>query len=369
MTERHTAHTQAQSTPPSDLSQAPIVVFWELTRACALACKHCRAQAQPMRHPLELSAKEAFSAVDEIARFQPKPILVLTGGDPLMRRDLFEIASQGVASGLRVSLSPSVTALCNPKNLRRAYESGIRHISISLDGASAQVHDEFRGVHGSHGQTLQAVADAHEAGLSVQINTTVCRSNVTELDTLASLVADLKVVMWDLFFLVPTGRAHRQDMLSPEEHEAVFHWLYDLQKSAPYRVKTTLGQPFRRVAFQRSQQEGAPFAPPPATNDGKGICFISHVGQICPSGFLPIVCGNIRATSLVETYQTHPVFQALRDSQQLQGKCGVCPFNRLCGGCRARAYACSGDFLAEEPACLYLADSLSHGVGLAVTPV
>jgi radical SAM protein with 4Fe4S-binding SPASM domain len=352
--ETHPGRPQKEGVPPLDFSRAPIVVFWELTRACALACKHCRAQAQPSYHPLELSTEEALSTVDEIARFEPKPILVLTGGDPLMRRDVFDIASQGVAHGLRVSLSPSVTALCNPRNLHRAYEHGIRHISISLDGAGEQVHDEFRGVPGSHQRTLQAVADAHEAGLSVQINTTVCRSNAAELQSLADLVGGLGVAMWDLFFLVPTGRARLEDMLSPQEHEDVFLWLYDLQKTAPYRVKTTLGQPFRRVASQRAQEEGVPFATPPATNDGKGICFISHIGQICPSGFLPIVCGNVRIVSLVETYQTHPVFQALRDPLRLQGKCGVCPFNRLCGGCRARAYACSGDYLAAEPACPYV---------------
>lgn len=337
----------------SDYSQAPVVLFWEITRACALACRHCRADAQPRRHPQELTTEECFAVVKEITRFHPQPILIITGGDPLMRRDLFEVAAYAVSRGLRTSLAPSVTALITPRNLARAYQAGIRHISISLDGATPEVHDEFRGVGGSFQRTLWAIRAAQDAGMTVRINTTVSKWNWTQLEAMAELVSASQAELWDLFFLVPTGRARAEEMLSAEEHEEVFHWLYDLSRTVPYRVRTTLGQPFRRVALQRAAGEGRPMDPLPSTNDGKGVCFISHVGDLCPSGFLPLPCGNVHTHSLVMVYQNHPLFQALRDPRRLKGKCGVCPFNSVCGGCRARAYACTGDYLEADPCCSF----------------
>ncbi len=339
--------------PALDYFKAPVVLFWEITKACALACRHCRANAQPQRHPLELTTKECYRVVDQIAAFQPKPILIITGGDPLMRRDLFEVAGYAGSQGLRVALSPSVTALVTPRNLSRAYEAGVRHISFSLDGATAEVHDGFRGVPGSFERTLRAITTAQEAGLTVQINTTVSQWNEAQLEALSEIVGRSGAVLWDLFFLVPTGRAQAPEMLSAEEHERVFHWIYDLSATAPYRVKTTLGQHYRRVSQQRAAAAGAKAEPSATTNDGKGICFISHLGVILPSGFLPIPCGNVRTDSPVEVYQTHPTFQALRDPSLLKGKCGTCPFNTVCGGCRARAFATTGDYLAAEPSCIY----------------
>ena len=336
-----------------DHSRSPVVLFWEITRACALVCRHCRAEAQPQRHPLELTTNECFRAVDEICRFSPKPILVISGGDPLMRRDLFEVAAYATSLGLRTSLSPSVTALVTPRNLTRVYQAGVRHISFSLDGATPEVHDSFRGVQGSYTRTLWALGAAQDAGLTVQINTTVSRWNKAQLEEMADIVGRSGAVLWDLFFLVPTGRARREEMLSAEEHEHLFHWLYDLSLRTTFRVKTTLGQQFRRVTVQRARQDGRQVDGVPSTNDGKGICFISHIGDIYPSGFLPVRCGNVRTHSLVEVYQTHPLLLALRDPGQLKGKCGVCPFNSVCGGCRARAYACTGDYLAAEPCCLF----------------
>lgn len=335
-----------------DYSQSPVVVFWEITKACALACRHCRAEAQPKRHPLELDTREGLGVVDELARFEPKPILVISGGDPLMRRDLFEVAEYSASQGLRTSLSPSVTALVTPVNLSRAYRAGVRHISFSLDGATPEVHDGFRGVAGSYDRTLRAVTLAQEAGLTVQINTTVSRWNVAQLDAIAQIVGRSGAVLWDVFFLVPTGRAQADEMLSAWEHEAVFNWLYDLGQRVSFRTKTTLGQHYRRVALQRAGTSAARSGGA-SSNDGKGVCFISHVGEIYPSGFLPIPCGDVRTTSLVEVYRHHSVFQALRDPQRLKGKCGRCPFNTVCGGCRARAYACTGDYLEAEPACLF----------------
>ena len=347
----------------SDYSVGPAVVFWEITRSCALACVHCRATAQPKRHPLELTTAESFELVDELRRFEPNPILVISGGDPLMRPDLFEIATYasapyGPSSGagsdtstrMRVSLSPSVTALVTPKNLRRVKESGISHLSFSLDGPDAESHDSFRGVAGSFARTM--IAGAQEAGLTVQLNTTVTRRNADRLGELGALVDELGAVMWDVFFLVITGRADTADMLSPAQHEEAFNWLRQYSNDAPFRVKTTLGQPYRRVMLQ-AMGEGADRARVPSTNDGKGICFISHVGQIHPSGFLPVDCGNVRTDSLVETYRNHPVFTDLRDPSRLEGKCGMCPFNSVCGGCRARAYGLTGNYLAADPTCPY----------------
>lgn len=338
---------------PPDYTKAPVVAFWEATRACALSCRHCRAEAQPKRHPLELTTQEALALVEEIARFHPKPILVISGGDPLMRPDLFQVVAHAVAQGLRTSLSPSVTALVTPGRLAQAYQAGIRHVSFSLDGATAEVHDGFRGVPGSFSKTLSAVQTAQQAGLTVQVNTTVSRWNVGQLDALGGLVARSGAVLWDLFFLVPTGRALVGDMLSAQEHEQVFQWLGDLSLQAPFRVKTTLGQPYRRVMLQRATERGAGGASVEATNDGKGVCFVSHLGEVYPSGFLPVRCGNVRTDSLVDVYRTHPVFLALRDPAGLKGKCSSCPFKNVCGGCRARAYACTGDYLAADPTCPY----------------
>jgi radical SAM protein with 4Fe4S-binding SPASM domain len=336
-----------------DYHQAPAVVFWEITKACALACRHCRAQAQPKRHPLELTTQEGYALVDQVRRFSPTPILVISGGDPLMRRDLFEIAAYAVSQGVHTSLSPSVTALVTPKNLARAYEAGVRHISLSLDGATPQVHDGFRGVPGSFQRTLLAVQAARQAGLTVQLNTTVSRWNRSQLPELAAIVGESGATLWDVFFLVPTGRAVAAEMLSPQEHEEAFRWLYYLGRNAPFRVKTTLGQPYRRVALQEADTRGELADALPSSNDGNGVCFISHIGEVFPSGFLPIPCGNVRAGQLVETYQDHPVFRALRDKGALRGKCGLCLYNEVCGGCRARAFACTGDYLAADPTCSY----------------
>ena len=350
----------ARPTGALDYAKAPVVLFWEITKACALACRHCRAEAQPKRHPLELTTAECFRAVDEIARFSPKPILVISGGDPLMRRDLFDVAGYAVSQGLRTSLSPSVTALVTLRNLARARQAGVQHISFSLDGATPEVHDSFRGVEGSFQRTLWAIGAAQEAGLTVQVNTTVSRWNKAQLEEMTEIVGRSGAVQWDVFFLVPTGRAQREEMLSPEEHERVFNWLYDLAPRVAFRVKTTMGQPFRRITLQRARQNGTQVDTFASTNDGKGICFISHIGEIYPSGFLPLRCGNVRTDSLVDVYQTHPFLLSLRDPGQLKGKCGVCPFNSVCGGCRARAYACTGDYLAAEPCCPF--DPTSAGL-------
>ena len=354
-----------------DINRDPIVVFWEVTLACALACSHCRAQAQPKRHPLELNTQEGFRVLDELASFDHPPIVVLSGGDPFMRRDLFQLVEYGKRLGLPMSVAPSATALVTRKRLQRLKELGVSRISLSLDGSNAKAHDDFRGVIGSFQRTLDAMAASADVGLEFQVNTTVTRRTLRDLPHIADMLADSGTVLWDLFFLVPTGRAQSEDVISAEDHEQVFNWLYDLSSAAPFQVKTTLGMHYRRVQLQRrlaeqgqrpeeltSQQVRELYRGVPS-NDGKGIMFISHLGEVLPSGFLPIPSGNARRDSLVELYRESPLFKSLRDPIHLKGKCRQCPFNVICGGSRARAYAMTGDPLQAEPCCVFQPDSNS----------
>ena len=353
-----------------DLS--PFTLAWEITRACALACLHCRAQAQPKPDPNQLTTAEAMSVVDQI-RDMGDPILVITGGDPLMRRDVYDILTYAAGHGLRTSLTPSATALVTPKNLARVRESGVVRVAISLDGPAADTHDRFRGFSGSFQRTLEIMRDVREAGLTLQINTTVSRYNLAALEEMPEIVAAAAAVQWSVFFLVPTGRGKAEDMISAEEHERVFHWLYDLSREAPFDVKSTAAPPYRRVAIQRSRGEdpvgggtseqpiaGAGYRfqdglhrPALGVNDGKGFAFISHTGDVCPSGFLPLAAGNVRERPLADIYRTSSLFRDLRDPEKLKGRCGACEYRTVCGGSRARAWALTGDYLAEDPSCVY----------------
>jgi radical SAM protein len=357
----------------ADFDQAPFTIAWEVTRACAFACRHCRAEARPQRDPQELGTEEAFRLIDEIKRFGD-PILVVTGGDPMMRPEVHELLAYAVQRGLRTSLTPTTTRLVTPRALARVRDAGVGRVAISIDGPSAESHDTFRGVRGSFELALNIARGITEAGLSLQVNTTVSRYNIGLLDAMAELVGELGAVQWSLFFLVPMGRARAADMISPEEHEQVFHWLYDLSRRAPFDVKSTAAPAYRRVVIQRERggqrQAGASQPsltvagagyrfedgldrPVKAVNDGKGFCFISHTGDVCPSGFLPLAAGNVRRQSVVEIYRTAPLFRSLRDATQLRGKCGRCEFREVCGGSRARAYAVTGDYLAEDPSCVF----------------
>jgi len=340
-----------------DFAQAPFVVFWEVTRACALACRHCRAKAQPRRHPLELSTEEGFRLIDDIAGMGTY-LLVLTGGDPLMRPDIFDFIAYGTEKGLRVSLAPTATALANHEALKKAREAGVARISISLDGSRPEVHDAFRGMSGSFNRTMGIISNLIELAIPFQINTTVTRLNMADLGELSRLVVSLGPQMWDLFFLVPTGRGKREDVLSPWQHEEVFQWLFRLSKKVPFDIKTTCGQHYRRVVLQEQEkEEGRPVAESirraRGVNDGQGCCFVSHIGEVYPSGFLPLVSGNVREAPLSQVYRESQIFRDLRDPDKLKGKCGRCEFRAVCGGSRARAYAFTGDYLAAEPCCVY----------------
>lgn len=345
----------------ADFDRAPFTIAWEVTRACAYACAHCRADAQPRRDPRELSTEEGLRLIEQLAGFGNRPILVLTGGDPLMRRDLFELARSADERGLRVSLTPTATALATPGRMRQAREAGIRRVAFSVDAADPAVHDGFRGFRGSFQRTRDGIAAAAQEGLSIQINTTVCATNVGQLPALVEQLTEWKVVQWSVFFLVPVGRGTRLPLLSPEQHEAVLGWLSDLSQRAPFDIKATAAPQYRRILHRRTGRTmGAGFRyadglnrPVRGVNDGRGFMFISHRGEVMPSGFLPLPAGNVRDTDPVEIYRHSELFRRLRDTDALTGKCGRCEFREVCGGSRARAYALTGDPLASDPSCPY----------------
>jgi radical SAM protein len=358
-----------------DFDRAPFVVIWETTQACDLACLHCRACAVPNRDPRELSTDEAKRLVDDICRFG-RPLLVLTGGDPLKRPDAVEIVRYGVDAGLRVALTPSGTPLMTPRVLQELHDAGMSRLAVSLDGATAAQHDGFRGVAGSFDWTIRMLETARSLGLSTQINTTISRHNVHDLERLITLMTGLGIALWSVFFIVPVGRARPDDLATADEFETVFHRLSDLSQTAPFDIKSTAAPHYRRVIMQRQvaeRRDGArEGAPSPLTagvgfslgdgvgraakgvNDGDGFVFVSHRGDIYPSGFLPKSAGNVRTDDLVEVYRSHELFRSLRDRDRLKGKCGVCEFRTVCGGSRARAYAMTGDPLEADPLCAYV---------------
>ena len=369
-----------------DFDRSPFIVIWELTRACALACVHCRAEAIPRRDPRELTTVEGFSLIEAVSRFgRPAPLLVFTGGDPLRRPDVFDLVSEGTERGLRVALTPSGTAAVRREKIFRLRACGLARLAVSLDGSTAEIHDTFRGVRGSYDWTMQILEHAREAGLPLQINTTVTRYNRADLPALAERLGHMGIVLWSVFFLVPTGRGRPEDGVSAQEYEEVLNDLYDLSRVVPFGIKTTEAPHYRRVVQERQQgirwdgrgraESREPRAEhasgsgetrrefgfqvdsigraPKGVNDGKGFVFVDHLGNITPSGFLPLTAGNVRTDDLIEVYRQHPVFRELRDPGRLRGKCGRCEYRALCGGSRARAYAMTGDYLGEEPCCLY----------------
>jgi len=335
--------------------ERPFLVFWEVTRACALACRHCRAEAQSRPHPDQLDEQAAMKLVRQLTELRP-PMLILTGGDPLMRPDVLKLAREASDLGLRVALSPSATALLEKADFSEFIDAGIKRISLSLDGATRETHDRFRGVKGTFDRTIKAVQKAHAAGLSVQINTTLTRGNIDEFPEFRDLMFVLKPAMWSVFLVVPTGRAGVEDLPDPQDLERVFEELADLVGKAPLDIKTTEGHHFRRVLMQRGKGGTASKMrkrSPLGIRDGRGVMFISHTGEVSPSGFLPIDCGNVRERDPAEIYREHPLFVSLRDSDALGGKCGRCEYRKVCGGSRSRAWALTGDPFAEEPLCPY----------------
>jgi radical SAM protein len=350
-----------------------MLVFWETTRACQLACRHCRASAQPRALPGELSRDEGQQLIDQVAGFgRPYPILILTGGDCLLRPDLFELIAYARSAGIPVALSPSVTPALDPAMIGRIADSGVKAVSVSLDGAGPATHDGVRGIGGHFHQTIGAIRALVAAGLSVQVNTTVMGANVAELADIAGLLDHLSVHAWEVFFLVQTGRGTAEGAVTPGEHEDVCHFLYDASRHG-FVVRTVEAPFFRRVVMARRAGDppparplytglsaglrrllGTPAARPrahtAATRDGKGIVFIGHNGDVFPAGFLPLALGNVRHQPLARIYREDPLLIAIRQAR-FGGRCGRCAYADLCGGSRARAYAATSDPLAEDPAC------------------
>jgi radical SAM protein len=359
------AHTSPnfEAVKPRAFDARPMLVIWEMTQACDLNCAHCRANARPRRHPLELSTAEAFHLIDQIAEMRV-PLFVLTGGDPLKRPDIMPIVQYACRRGVRTSLTPSTTPLLVRDAVFKLKESGLMRLALSLDGSTADLHDGFRGVAGSYQRALDAVGWCHEAGLPVQVNTTVSHHNLADLDNMTELLSSIRVVLWSVFFLVPTGRAQLDQMLTSEEHEQVFAKLYAASKRVKFHIKTTEGQHYRRYVLQERALESTSKSKadliaraPKGVNDGKGFVFVSHTGEVYPSGFLPLPAGNVLWEPLSQIYLNSPLFRALRDTSQLKGKCGRCEYKDVCGGSRARAYALNHDPLAEEPCCQYIPQS------------
>lgn len=336
--------------------ERPFLVFWEITRACALACKHCRAEAQPHRHPQELNREESSRLIRQLAELKP-PMLILTVGDPLMRTDCLDLVREATAAGLHVGLSPSATARLMNSDFAEIKAAGVERVSLSLDGATRATHDAFRGLAGTFDRTIAAVHRAHAVDLSVQINTTLTRGNLREYEAFKKLMFELKPAMWSVFLLVPTGRASINDLPDPQDIESIFRDMASLVGKAPFAIKTTEGHHFRRVVIQslgaRAGKQRPGMRSPLGIRDGRGVMFISHTGVVSPSGFLPFDCGNVREEHPSDIYRKHPLFVSLRDNDALGGKCGRCEFRAVCGGSRARAYGMTGDPFAEDTACSY----------------
>ena len=368
-----------------DYAQRPMLVFWEVTRACLLACAHCRASATPDALPGELSTQEGKGLIDQVAGFgRPYPILVLTGGDCLLRKDTFELVEYANSLGVPVAMSPSVTPMLTDDAIATMVESGVKAVSLSLDGATAATHDGVRGIPGHFDQTVPAIRALVAAGLKVQINTTVMRANVDELADIAALMAETGVHIWEVFFLVHVGRGEATGAISPQEHEDVCHFLYDASHYG-FIIRTVEAPFFRRVVVQRREGRPAPddelyvrlhdqlvtrlgpgrersSAHTASTRDGKGIVFVAYNGEVYPAGFLPLGLGSVRETPLADIYRDNPTLLQIR-SMEFGGRCGVCEFADLCGGSRARAYAATGDPLAEDPACPYVPQGALHTTG------
>lgn len=350
-----------------DFEKAPFLVLWELTRACNLACRHCRAKAIRTRDPQELSLAECSSLLDEMKEFG-RPLIVFTGGDPVQRDDLFEIIKAARDRDFPVAITPSATPSTSRDVVRRIKDAGVERMAISLDGPDPLSHDGMRGVNGSFDLSMQIINFAREVDLPIQINTTIWKGNVDRFDEMSRLVQRLGAVLWSIFFLVPTGRATEDMQIEPVEAEEIMIKMAKLACVAPFDVKATAGPFFRRVLIEYVSRESpapediATLSPTMrlgalrayrSVNDGRGVLFISHNGDVHPSGFLPVESANVRKQSIVEIYREHPLFVALRDPSLLQGKCGRCKFKVICGGSRARAFAGYDDYLAQDPLCIY----------------
>lgn len=347
-----------------NFDDSPLIVFYEVTRACDLVCLHCRACAQPRPDPSELTTADSLRLIDQLSRFPEPPLLVFTGGDPLKRADLFDLIRHAKSVGLETAVTPSPTPLVTAEAVQRLKGAGIGRMAVSLDGADAEGHDRVRGVAGSFEATLQIMEHARAAGLPLQVNTTLTPETYERLEEIANLLEPRGIALWSLFLIIPVGRASDELRLDAERYEKAFARLWKLSRDHSFMVKTTEGMHYRRFVLERRKESGGEEPMKlsargwqgglPGVNDGRGIMFVGHAGLIHPSGFLPLTCGLFPFNDVVQVYQKSPIFRRLRNADSFGGKCGVCEYRNICGGSRARAYAVSGDPYAAEPDCVHI---------------
>jgi len=337
------------------------MVAWELTRECNLACVHCRASAERGPYPGELSTEECLKAMDGIASFS-KPVIILTGGEPLLRADIFDLARYGSEKGFRMVMATNGT-LITEKIVKEMKASGIQRISVSLDGPTAETHDAFRKVQGAFEGSLRGIEMAKKGRLEFQINTTVTQVNLPLIPEILHLARSLGAAAHHIFLLVPTGRGKglKDQEISALDYEKILHWFYEQRDHVPLHLKATCAPHYYRILRQRAKNEGKRVTQKEFGLDamtrgclgGISFCFVSHVGQVQPCGYLELNCGNMREKPFQEIWANCEVFQNLRNTDRYHGKCGRCEFRKVCGGCRARAYEISGDYMGEEPYCVY----------------
>ncbi len=343
-------------------SQTPLNIYWEMTQACALACRHCRATAMPGPHPDELTFQESANFLEQIPGFgEPMPQLILTGGDPLKRPDLYELIDIARDLNIGVSITPAATPALTQEVLVKLKNHGVEGLGLSLDGSSAARHDSMRGVPGTFDLTLQVMEWARDLGLPVQVNTLAAAETRDDIPAIYELLKPFGIARWSLFFLIPVGRGKILEPLTPAQAEELMAWVFKTSQdgSAPFILATTEAPSYRRVAIQKLRALGFteeeirqhPAARGFEIRDGHGILFVSNTGDVCPSGFLPIVAGNVRRDNVVEVYRSAPVFRALHDPSGFEGRCGSCEFHSPCGGSRARAFAATGNPLGSDPLC------------------
>lgn len=340
-------------------NERPFLIYWELTRSCDLACKHCRAEAQLRRNPLELDTAACFKVLEEIKAFgKPTPQLVITGGDPLKHPDWLAVLQKAKELEIPVAMSPSGTNSLDREAFKHFKDNNVLAMSLSIDGATRESHDAFRGVPGTWDYTMRAMEYAREFDIPLQINSLVSGGTMKEIPAIYDMLTESDIMRWSVFFLISVGRGTGLQDITPEQAEDVMHWLYDKARVAPFAIKTTEAPHYRRVMIQRMQKSAnriplskLPVARGFGIRDGNGIMFISHTGDVYPSGFLPLKAGNVKQTPVYEIYQDSDLFREIRDPNYFEGKCGDCEFRYVCGGSRSRAYAQSGNPYASDMLC------------------
>jgi len=347
---------------PRDFSMTPMNVYWEMTQSCALACRHCRAEAISTPHPNELTTEQGVAFLRQIPGFgQPLPQLILTGGDPLARADLYPLIDEARRLGIAVSITPAATPALTREVLVKLQQHGVEGLGLSLDGSSAERHDSIRGVPGTFDLTMKALRWAQEIGMPVQVNTLVAAETADDLPAIYEVLKPFGLARWSLFFLISVGRGKVLQPLSPEDAEDLMGWIADTSRTAAFTVSTTEAPSFRRVALEKMREEGMTGEQIRKTGatrsygirDGHGIMFVSNTGDVCPAGFLPLPVGNVKEANLVEMYREAPLFRQLHDPAQFEDRCGVCDYRTLCGGSRSRAFSATGNPLASDPLCLF----------------